>query len=262
MKLMGGCRALRLFCPAGLGDIIPVTDGGRILVCVWSFFGTALWLALLTSIVSFLCDFVYVELILNAYWFLRVRRLQAQKDSAAAGSAASDDNRTPHQAGASTASTQADQARADQTRAKGGKTNGDDVDEEDDENSDSDIEDHDDVEKQEEKKKKTKEVVDGEGREEAPTWKEYVKDRSLMNETLSWRSLFILNLVALTLYFVVHIICAGVFLGLEPHMGWLGENLTPHSYSTYFYASFTYSKTICTPCRVSRVVSCVMCRVA
>jgi hypothetical protein len=254
------CAQTLLPC-AGLGDIIPVTDGGRILVCVWSFFGTALWLALLTSIVSFLCDFVYVEVILNSYWFLRVRRLQAQKDAAgSAASAASGDNRTPHQAGASPATTQADQARADQTRAMGGKTDGDDVDEEEDsedDDDDDDGDDDDDVEKQE-KKKKT-EVMDGEGREEAPTWKEHVKDRSLMDETLSWRSLFILNLVALTLYFVVHIICAGVFLGLEPHMGWLGENLTPHSYSTYFYASFTYSQTICTSVSCACHVVCVSC---
>jgi phosphotransferase system glucose/maltose/N-acetylglucosamine-specific IIC component len=82
-----------------------------------------------------------------------------------------------------------------------------------------------------------------------------------MNETLSWRSLFILNLVALTLYFVVHIICAGVFFCLEPHMGWLGENITPHSYATYFYASFTYSQTICTHvlCVCVVCVSCVVC---
>jgi hypothetical protein len=219
---------------AGLGDIIPITDGGRILVCVWSFFGTALWLVLLTSIVSFLCDFVYVEVILNAYWYLHIRRLQAQKKAAAA--AATADNSTPDlgAAGASTTttSTHADQARADEARAIGGTTNDDDADEDDDDDSDIDSEDEDDddddhdddVEKQE--KTKTKEEVGEEGREAAPTWKEHLKDRSLMNETLSWRSLFILNLVALTLYFVVHIICAGVFLVWSPT--WAGSARTSH----------------------------------
>jgi hypothetical protein len=291
----------------GLGDIIPMTDGGRALVCVWSFFGTTVWLVLLTSIVAVMCDFVYVEIILNSYWYLRRRRLRRAQRSGSSSSQlpAGDDgvemaevvvvgpkredsggegggdgeHKTSRLANAKDHDVVAEGDGGDEGEDDDGIDSSDDEDDDDDlDDDDDDDEDDDDEEamkKQAEDDEKRAQGIKtskgeekemkavGDAKEEtAPTWKEHTQNKTLMDALLSWRSMLILNAVALTLYFAVHIICTGVLLELEPQMGWLSDNLTPHSYATYFYASFTYSQTICTCICVCACVRVCVCECA
>jgi hypothetical protein len=229
---------------SGFGDVIPLTPGGRAFVSLWSAFGTALWLMFLTTLVSYMGDWIYVNLVLNAWWHIR---------QAKAGKKDAIDDPKQQSASDSADSAERDSCPVDSLASDSSGVSCNDMElgeceerHSDDNNGDNDGGECDD-DKADAAMTKAK-VKNNKEKKTKPTgWDDLVESRSVQDEVLSWYTLAILNVCALVLYFATHLLGAGVLYTLEPDLGNQGPSLTPVTFGNVFYMSLMASQTICTP---------------
>lgn len=174
----------------------------------------------------FVCDWIYVNVVLNFVWYYTAERyvmqtLQTMDSTYDLEKAASQDKGKEE---ASEPQLESSQAEGERTREENG-------------------------DKSRRKDESDENEIDSGPRQRSrklgDTWEE-VKERSLNDEVLSWKGLTILNLIALTVYFSVHLFYTGVLRAIDPDLANLGPVLTPSNFGTSFYASYIFSQTICT----------------
>lgn len=57
-----------------MGDIVPVTDGGRAIIFIWSFVGTGLWGVVIGGLVIKLTNWIYVDILMASYYDIKKRK--------------------------------------------------------------------------------------------------------------------------------------------------------------------------------------------
>ncbi|KAL6070187.1 hypothetical protein QOT17_006977 [Balamuthia mandrillaris] len=227
----------------GYGDIVPVSNGGRAIVFVWSFIGSAVWGVFVYGFITKLTNWVYYGIVWNLIHLFGKNKTTNSNDSRMARleewgniggqqlffappQKRSDEKRVPSPEQAEATTTEDKHERVQLAEEKYG-------------------------EEKEPPREMKKEATMRSLKKVAKRERAVAKPPPVERAEHTWLTIFALILAALVIWAVIHVVGAAVFYKLEPNLGNLGD-YTPNTFGNVFYFAFITSQTAGACCLAHR----------